>query len=102
MGSITHTKVTNAPADLTALVDGPAWDAAHTFSLSASDISGLAASATTDTTSAANITSGVLASSNGGTGINNGGRNLTINTNSGTLAFGAASKTLTVNNSIAL
>jgi hypothetical protein len=38
----------------------------------------------------------------GGTGVNNASRTLTINTNSGTLAFGAASKTLTINNSIAL
>lgn len=40
--------------------------------------------------------SNVLASTLGGTGVNNGGRNLTINTNSGTLAFSAAGKTLTI------
>lgn len=45
---------------------------------------------------------GVISSTYGGTGVNNGGRTLTINTNSGTIAFGAASKTLTVNNSITL
>jgi hypothetical protein len=39
---------------------------------------------------------GILPSANGGTGINNGGRTLTIATNSGTLAFSAASSTLTV------
>lgn len=45
---------------------------------------------------------GILPAANGGTGVNNSTRTLTINTNSGTLAFGAASKTLTINNSIAL
>jgi hypothetical protein len=45
---------------------------------------------------------GVISSTYGGTGVNNAGRTLTINTNSGTLAFGAASKTLTINNSIAI
>lgn len=44
----------------------------------------------------------VIGSTYGGTGINNAGRTLTISTNSGTLAFGAASKTLTINNSIGL
>ncbi len=44
----------------------------------------------------------VIGSAYGGTGVNNGGRTLTIGTNSGTLAFGAASKTLTINNSIGL
>jgi hypothetical protein len=44
----------------------------------------------------------IVPAANGGTGINNATRTLTINTNSGTLAFGAASKTLTINNSIAL
>jgi hypothetical protein len=46
--------------------------------------------------------SGILPSANGGTGVNNGGRTLTVNTNSGTLAFGAASKTLTINESLNL
>lgn len=39
---------------------------------------------------------GVLPSANGGTGVNNGGRTLTVNTNSGTLAFSSGSLTLTV------
>lgn len=60
-----------------------------------------APSATTDATNANNISSGILGSSQGGTGVNNAGRTLTINTNSGTLAF-AASKTLTINNSLTL
>lgn len=45
---------------------------------------------------------GILPAANGGTGINNSTRTLTVNTNAGTLAFGAASKTLTINNSLAL
>lgn len=44
----------------------------------------------------------VIGSTYGGTGINNAGRTLTINTNSGTLAFSAASKTLTVANTLTL
>lgn len=44
----------------------------------------------------------VVDSTYGGTGINNGGRTLTISTNSGTLAFSNASKTLTIANSITL
>lgn len=39
---------------------------------------------------------GIVPSANGGTGINNAGRTLTISTNSGTLAFGAAASTLTI------
>lgn len=45
---------------------------------------------------------GVISSTYGGTGVNNGGRTLTLNTNSGTFSFGAASKTLTINNSISI
>ena len=45
---------------------------------------------------------GILPPANGGTGVNNATRTLTVNTNSGTLAFGAASKTLTVNESLNL
>lgn len=40
--------------------------------------------------------SGILGSANGGTGIDNGGRTLTINTNSGALTFGSAGLTLTI------
>jgi hypothetical protein len=46
--------------------------------------------------------SGILPPANGGTGVNNDTRTLTINTNSGTLAFGAASKTLTINENLNL
>src|ERR1041384_1666174 len=38
---------------------------------------------------------GVINSTYGGMGVNNGGRTLTLNTNSGTIAFSAASKTVT-------
>ena len=40
----------------------------------------------------------VINSTYGGTGVNNGGRTLAVNTNSGTLAFSLASTTLTVAN----
>lgn len=43
-----------------------------------------------------------VTSQQGGTGIDNGGRTLAINTNSGTIAFSAASKTLTIAKSITL
>lgn len=38
----------------------------------------------------------VISSTYGGTGVNNAGRTLTVNTNSGTINFSASSKTLTV------
>ena len=41
-------------------------------------------------------TTGILKPGKGGTGVNNSTRNLTIATNGGTLAFSAASKTLTI------
>lgn len=44
----------------------------------------------------------VIGSTYGGTGINNAGRTLTINTNSGTIDFTGASKTLSIANSITL
>lgn len=44
---------------------------------------------------AASVT-GILGSTYGGTGVNNGGRNLTISSYSGTINFSAVSKTLTV------
>ena len=41
MVTITHAKITGAPADSTSLVDGPAWDAAHVMTnLQASDVHG--------------------------------------------------------------
>lgn len=45
---------------------------------------------------------GVIGSTYGGTGINNGGRTLTINTNSGTVGFSNASKTFTIANTLTL
>jgi hypothetical protein len=45
---------------------------------------------------------GILPAANGGTGINNSTRTLTINTNSGTLSFSSASLTLTVGGSTTL
>jgi hypothetical protein len=49
-----------------------------------------------------NGVTGVLPAANGGTGINNSTRTLTVNTNAGTLNFTAASKTLGISNSITL
>jgi len=45
---------------------------------------------------------GTLAPANGGTGVNNATRTLTINSNAGTLNFTAASKTLGISNSLTL
>jgi hypothetical protein len=45
---------------------------------------------------------GVLPAANGGTGVNNSTRTLTISSNSGTLNFTAASKTLGISNSLTL
>ena len=56
----------------------------------------------TGTVTAGTWQGGVISSTYGGTGVNNGGRTLTVNTNSGTLAYTAASKTLSVSNSITL
>ena len=58
----------------------------------------VAADLPTHTHSGADITSGLLLPAYGGTGVNNGTRTLTVNTNSGTIAFSSASKTLTVAN----
>ena len=49
-----------------------------------------------------NGVTGVLPAANGGTGVNNSTRTLTVNSNSGTLNFTAASKTLGISNSITL
>jgi len=51
---------------------------------------------TVGTITSGSWTSGVIASNYGGTGVNNAGRTLTLNTNSGTLAYSSASLTLTV------
>lgn len=45
---------------------------------------------------------GILPSANGGTGINNGGRTLTIGSNPGTLNFTGSGKTLSIANSLSL
>jgi hypothetical protein len=45
---------------------------------------------------------GVLPAANGGTGVNNSTRTLTVSSNSGTLNFTAASKTLGISNSLTL
>lgn len=49
-----------------------------------------------------NGVTGVLPAANGGTGVNNSTRTLTVNSNSGTLNFTGASKTLGISNSITL
>lgn len=51
-----------------------------------------------NTTGTASNVTGIVGSANGGTGINNGARTLTINTNAGTIAFTNAATTLTVAN----
>ena len=54
-------------------------------------------------TSSGTITlAGVLAAANGGTGVNNSTRTITISGNAGTFNFTAASKTLGISNSITL
>ncbi len=49
-----------------------------------------------DLTGALSALSGVLTAAHGGTGVNNSTRTLTVSTNGGTLAFSAASSTLTI------
>jgi hypothetical protein len=57
---------------------------------------------TAGTVDLASEVTGVLPAANGGTGVNNSTRTLTISSNSGTLNFTAASKTLGISNSLTL
>ena len=85
-GSLTATLTSQTAGTVLAAPAGSAGT--PTFrALAATDIPSLAAS---------KITSGVLGAAYGGTGIDNATRTLTINTNAGTLAFSAASSTLTI------
>lgn len=67
-----------------------------------SPIAGSASILTVGTIGTGTWQGGVISSTYGGTGVNNGGRTLTLNTNSGTIAFSGASKTLTIANTITL
>lgn len=73
-----------------------------TKTLVATDVTSLASLATVGTISSGTWQGTVIGSTYGGTGVNNAGRTLTISTNSGTIAFGVASKTLTINNTLSL
>jgi hypothetical protein len=57
---------------------------------------------TAGTVDLASEVTGVLPAANGGTGVNNSTRTLTVSSNSGTLNFTAASKTLGISNSLTL
>lgn len=73
-----------------------------TKTLIASDVATLSSLASIGTITVGVWQGTVIDSTYGGTGVNNAGRTLTISTNSGTLAFSAASKTLTIAKSITL
>lgn len=80
--SVTHAEVTGAPADTDALIDGPAWDAAHTLTGTASAAQlndNVVQSVTNDTNVTGSIASqtltlgwtGTLSPARGGTGVAN-------------------------------
>jgi hypothetical protein len=85
----------------------PAWESA-TGNFVTSFSAGTTGFTPSTATDGAVTLAGVLIGTNGGTGVNNGAStitvagNFTVATNGGTLAFSAASKTLTVSNSLTL
>jgi hypothetical protein len=66
-----------------------------TKTLVATDVATLSSLTSVGTIGTGTWQGGIISSTYGGTGVNNGGRTLTLNTNSGTIAFSAASKTVT-------
>lgn len=124
LGAITPTTVNGLTISSTtgtlSITNGKTLSALKTMSFTAADDTGVYTLPTgtktlvaTDVATLSSLTSigtigtgvwqgTVIGSTYGGTGVNNGGRTLTLNTNSGTLAYSAASKTLTVAKTLTL
>lgn len=124
LGAITPTTVNGLTISSTtgtlSITNGKTLSALKTMSFTAADDTGVYTLPTgtktlvaTDVATLSSLTSigtigtgvwqgTVVGSTYGGTGVNNGGRTLTLNTNSGTLAYSAASKTLTIAKTLTL
>ncbi len=92
----------NDTSTLNISTGGTLGTAAFTAATDYAPAAGGASIITVGTITTGTWTAGVIGSTYGGTGVNNAGRTLTINTNSGTIAFSAASKTFTVANTLTL